>query len=104
MAATPGDDDAPDGAAAAAAGLAGALVDAQARLEIAGAALDVHVVAEAGALELDGMVQDFSDRPKKAAGFPRGNPCGLRQRMDAGHKERLISIDVAKPGQQLLVH
>jgi len=104
VAAAPRDHEAPDRPAATTAGFAGALVNAQALGVIAGAALDVNVVAEARALELHGVLQDFPDCPEKAAGLPGGNPAGLRQRMDAGHKERLIRIDVAKPGQQLLVH
>ncbi|HYA64605.1 MAG TPA: hypothetical protein VED66_15480, partial [Candidatus Sulfotelmatobacter sp.] len=104
MAAAPCDHNAPDGPPTAVAGLAGALVNSQAERVIAGAALDVDVIAEARALELHGMVQDFSDRFEKAAGSWSGNPTGLRQRMYAGHKERLISINIAEPGQQLLVH
>ena len=87
MAAAPCDHNAPDGPPTAAAGFAGALVNTEAGFIIAGPALDVHVVAEAGALELDGVLQDFPDRPEKAAGFWRGNPAGLCQRVDAGHKE-----------------
>ena len=87
VAAAPRDHDAPDRPATTTAGFAGTLVNAQALGVIAGAALDVHVVAEAGALELHGVLQDFPDRLEKAAGIPGGNPARLRQRMDAGHKE-----------------
>jgi len=47
---------APDRPATAATGFSGALVNPQARLVVTGAALDVNVVAETGALELHCLV------------------------------------------------
>jgi hypothetical protein len=56
MAAAAANHQAPDRPATAAAGFSRALVDPQARLVVARAALDVNVIPKAGALELDGVV------------------------------------------------
>jgi len=72
VAAAPRHHQSPDRPATAAAGFAGTLANTLAGVVIAGAASDVHVVAEASALELGGVVQDFSDCPKKTAGCGEG--------------------------------
>ena len=95
MAAAPCDHHAADRPATASARFAGALVNAQAQLVIAGAALDVNVVPEACCPGASRRGRGLSYRSEEAAGFQCGNPAGLRQRMDAGHKERLVRVDVA---------
>jgi len=62
VAAASGDDDAPDRPATTPARLAGALVNAQERHVVAGAPLDVNIIAKTGALKLDGVLENFPHR------------------------------------------
>ena len=92
-----------DRAAAPATSLAGPLIDAQPGQEISGAALNVDVVAEAGALKLDRALQDLLHRPVQATGSLGGEPARLGQGMNPRFEERFVRVDVAETGEDLLV-
>ncbi len=96
-------DDAADGGAADAAGLAGALVDAVFELEEAFDAVGVDVVGDRGAAEADGVVEDLDEGLAELFEFIFGEATGRAAGADAGAEEAFVGVDVADAGEQGLV-
>jgi hypothetical protein len=95
--------DAPDGGAALAAGLAGALVDAVLKLEKAADAIGINVVGDRGPAKLNGVTQDLLESGAKAFQLSAGKPACLAARTDARAEEAFIGIDIAHAGEQCLI-
>ena len=94
VAAASGDDDALDRGVTSPARLAGPLVDAELRKVSSRLALNVDVVAKAGALASDGLAKDLLDRAAQAGRGFDGNASRRRERMQTSQIERLIGINV----------
>lgn len=99
-----GDDHALDRRLAVAAGLAFAPINLQPHGEISPPALQVNVVAKAGALQINGAVKHPAHRPIKPSRRFGGNSSWLRERMDARAVKRLIGVNISEPGEHLLIH
>ena len=97
------EDDAADGGFAAGAGFGLAVVDAVDFLEVAWVSVGVAVVAEGAAAVVDGAVQDFFDRPRKAADLLTAEAVGGSSRVDAGIEQGFIRVDVADAGEEFLI-
>ncbi len=90
---------APDGRLAAAAGLAGALVDAVLELKEAPLAIGVDIIGDRGATKPDGVVQNLAQRQPKTLEFGSSEAVSPPSGPDAGLKQALVGIDVAHAGQ-----
>ena len=104
VAAAARDHDAADFRLAVSAGLAGALIDAQARQEIARAPFDVNVIPKARALKGHSILEHLPHRSIELARFTRRHSARLGEGMDARREERLVGVDVAEARQDPLVH
>ena len=98
-----GQENALDRLLAAAAGLAGAQVDAVLKLEEAADAVGIYVVRNRGAAQLNGVVQNLAECLAETLQLGPGKPAGGAARTDAGVEEAFVGVDVAHPGQQRLV-
>jgi len=103
MGSAAGEQDAADGRAAAAAGLAGALIDAVLDLEEAAIAVGVDVVGDRGAAETDGVPENGAESPAKAFELGSGEAAGAPAGPDSSVEEALVGIDVAHAGEEGLV-
>jgi hypothetical protein len=79
-------------------------INTQSGQKVARAPFNVDVVTEARALKIHCAVENLFHGPMKASGGSRGKPSGPGKWMDAGLEERLVRIDIAQPGEDLLVH
>src|SRR4051794_18154480 len=82
---------------------AGAVIDLEARLEIAELAAGLDMVAQGRPAIADRAPQDFLDRCDKAVGALALNRMCRAPRRDAGHIECFAGVDVAYADQRLLV-
>jgi len=103
MAAAPCNDDAPDRALAAGTRPPRFLVNPQPLKKVSLPSFNVNVIAEAGSLKIDSLLENFLDRPVKAARGGGRNVFRLGERMDASLEERLVRIDVSQTRYALLV-
>lgn len=103
MRATAGDQNAANGCAAAATGLASPLVHAMLHLEKAGFAGGIDVVGDGGSAETDGVPKDLAQREAEPFEFGTAEAAGHAAGTDAGVEEALIGINVANPGEERLV-
>ena len=103
MGAASSHDDSPDRAAAIAARLAGALVDAVFELKEASHTFCVDVVGDGGATEADGVFQDFAQRHAQPLQLRPGELPGSPSWSNSGAKQALVGVDIANAGEQRLV-
>src|SRR5512133_4028949 len=94
------ENDLAQGGGASGAGAAGLAVGDQEVGVAAAFAVDHAVVAEGGALAVDGLGQDTADGPVQGQGAPGADAAGGR--VDAGQPQRLVGVDVADPGNRPL--
>jgi hypothetical protein len=103
MGSASGQEDASDGSLAAAAGQAGALVDAVFKLKESANAVGVHIIGNGRAAEADGMFQNLAKGQAEAFEFCLGEAAGEPAGADACMKKTLIGIDVAHSRQKRLI-
>src|SRR5512146_235988 len=96
MAASPGDDNTPDGGLAARAGFTFFLINAQPLMKVAWTAFDVNIIAKSRSLKINGALENFLHRAVKAVCGSGRNALRLGERMNAGFKQRLVRIDVTQ--------
>ena len=97
------DDDAANHAAAAAAGFARALINLQLLPESSHTPFGVTIIAEGGALQGHGAVEDSFHGAMKVARRRQRKFSGRCQWMNASGKQRFIGIDITDSGKELLV-
>ncbi len=103
MAASSTNDDSPDWFATSGTRLVCSAVGAQPRLEIAGIAVDIDVIAKGRALQRHRPMQNFLNGAMKRTAGRMRERSSRSLRMNPGIKERLIRVYVAETRKHLLV-
>lgn len=103
MASTPAEDDSFNRGLADQAGLAGAEIDTVLKLKEAFATFGVDIVGNGGSAQPDRLLQHLLDRNVQAIELSSSEPSCLPAWTDTRAKQRLISVDVPHPMQQLLI-
>ena len=85
------------------AGESGAQVDAVFELEEAARPIDVNVITDRGATQLDSVFENPNESQPQAFEFGLGQLASQATRTYAGAKEALVGVDVTDAGEQLLV-
>lgn len=98
-----GDADAADCPAATGTGQSLPSVHTEVVLKGAFQSFSIPVVAHRRSLEPDRLFQDERDHPPQPEETPAAQVLDLRLRMNAGRKQDFIGIDVADPGDHVLV-
>ena len=103
MGAAAGDGYAADRRGAAAAGQAGALVDAVFHLEKSGFAGGIDVIGDGGSTQADGVMQDLAQCEAEALEISAGEAAGHAAGADSGAEEAFVGVDIADAGEEALV-
>jgi hypothetical protein len=88
---------------AAAAGLAGAQVDAVLKLKKPALAIGVDVIGDRRAAQPNSVRQDLAQRGPQVVELGAGDAVGTPPRANAGMKEAFVGVDIAHASQQRLV-
>lgn len=99
----PGDDDAADFCAAAKARLAGALIDAMARLKFSAIPFRVHVIGNRRTFHANRFVQNQADFFVQARDFIRREIGAEALRMNPRAPQGLIGVDIAHATERALI-
>lgn len=97
MAASTGDDDAPDGSLAARARFAGFLINPQVLTKVARPPLDINIISKSGSLKFDCALENLLHRAVKPASGRGRYMRRLGKGMNAGFKQRFVRINISQP-------
>jgi hypothetical protein len=103
MGPAPGNDHPANRRLTAAAGLAGAQVNAVLKLKKPTFAIRIDVIRDRRAAQSDRVSQDLAQRNPQPVELGAGEAVGTASRTNASMKEAFIGVDIAYPGQQRLV-
>ncbi len=96
-------ENAADGGSAAAAGFAGAQVDAMLKLKEPAGSVGVDIIGDRRAAQPDGMLQDLSESLAQTLELGTGETAGGAAGTNAGMEEAFVGIDIAHPSEEGLV-
>jgi hypothetical protein len=103
MGSAAGDDDTANRCFAAAAGFAGAQVDAVLELEESTLAIGANVVRDRGAAELNGVGEDLAQRQTQPVQLGTGDAIGPTAWANSGMEQAFVGVDVSYACKQCLV-